>query len=60
VLLKAQSRSKAARQTLASVDAERAARPPKATGRGQGDDLHDDAAKVPMRIEGEGSGVEFW
>jgi putative transposase len=61
VLLEAQSRSKAARRALArGENAERAARPPKATGRGQGDDLHDDDAQVPMPIEGEGSGVEFW
>ncbi len=61
VLLEAQSRSKAARRALARVEnAERATKPPKATVRGQGGDLHDDDAKVPMPIEGEGSGVEFW
>ena len=61
VLLEAQSRSKAARRALARVEnAERAAKPPRPKARGQGDELHDDEAKVPMPIEGEGSGVEFW
>jgi hypothetical protein len=61
VLLEAQSRSKAARRALARVEnAERATKPPRPKGGGQADDLHDDEAKVPMPIEGEGSGVEFW
>ncbi len=61
VLLEAQSRSKAARRALARAEnAEHAAMPPKPKGQGQGDELHDDEAKVPMPIEGEGSGVEFW
>jgi putative transposase len=61
VLLEAQSRSKAARRALARIEnAERAAIPPKPGAAGQGGELRDDEAKVPMPIEGEPSGVEFW
>ncbi len=61
VLLEAQSRSKAARRALARIEnAERAAIPPKPGAAVQGGELRDDEAKVPMPIEGEPSGVEFW
>jgi putative transposase len=61
VLLEAQARSKAARRALARIGhAERAAMPPKPGEEGQGRELHDDDAKVPMPAEGEASGVEFW
>jgi putative transposase len=61
VLLDAQSRSKVARRALARVEnAERAAKSPTPKGRERGDEPRDDEAKVPMPIEGEGSGVEFW
>jgi putative transposase len=61
VLLEAQSRSKAARRALARVEnAERAAKPSQVKAAGQGEEQHDDDAKVPMPLEGEASGVEFW
>lgn len=61
MLLEAQSRSKAARRALTRVrNAERAAIAAEPTGEGQGGELHDDDAKVPMPAEGEASGVEFW
>lgn len=61
MLLEAQLRSKAARRALARVgNAERAAIAAEPKGEGQGGELQDDDAKVPMPAEGEASGVEFW
>lgn len=61
VLQEAQVRSKAARRALARVEnAERATMPLEPTGVATGEELQDAEAKVPMPIEGEGSGVEFW
>lgn len=60
-LLEAQSRSKAGRRALArGVNAERATTSSKPKREGQGGQLYDDDAKVPMPAEGEASGVEFW
>ena len=61
VLVEAQSRSKAARRAVARIDhAERASA---SVDQGQavpGRDNHDGDATVPMPLEGETSGVEFW
>jgi putative transposase len=61
VLMEAQSRSKAARREIARIDhADRAAASPKPDGAGQGARTQDADARVPMPLEGETSGVEFW
>jgi putative transposase len=61
VLMEAKSRSKAARRTVARVDiAERPASRPKSNGEGLGTESQDAEAKVPMPVDGETSGVEFW
>ncbi len=61
VLLEAQSRSKAARRAVARID--RAERPSSSVNpaqEGQGRDDQDGEARVPMPLDGETSGVEFW
>ena len=61
VLMEAQARSKAARRAVARIDsADRATAMPKLGGEGQGADIPDAEAKVPMPRDGETSGVEFW
>lgn len=61
MLVEAQLRSKAARRAVARAGhVERAAIAAEPKGEGQGGELHDDDAKVPMPAEGEASGVEFW
>lgn len=57
VLMEAQGRSKAARRAVARVGLiAQAPKPPRAGGEG----AQDSEAKVPMPLEGETSGVEFW
>ena len=61
VLMEAQSRSKAARRAVARID--RAERPSSSVNpaqEGQGRDDQDGEARVPMPLDGETSGVEFW
>ena len=61
VLVEAQSRSKAARRGVARIDsADRTTATPEPRGEGQGEDLQDAEATVPMPRDGETSGVEFW
>lgn len=61
VLVAAQSRSKAARRAVARIEAaDRATMVPTSRGEGQGRDIEDAEAKVPMPRDGETSGVEFW
>ena len=61
VLVEARSRSKAARRAVARIDgADRATAMPKPGGEGQGVDIQDGEAKVPMPRDGQTSGVEFW
>jgi len=61
MLQEAQSRSKAARRALARLDlAERATAAPSPAREGEGGDVSDAEARVPMPPEGETSGVEFW
>ena len=61
VLLEAQSRSKAARRAVARID--RAERPSSSVNpeqERQSRDDQDGEARVPMPLDGETSGVEFW
>lgn len=58
VLEEAQSRSKAARRARTRLDLASCAAAPNREG--EGGDVSDDEARVPIPQEGETSGVEFW
>ena len=61
VLAEAQSHSRAARRAVARIAGpDRAAVAPELHEKGEGRDLQDAEAKVPMPLDDETSGVEFW
>ena len=61
MLIAAQFRSKAARRALARIGlVDHAAAVAEVGREGEGRELQDVEAKVPMPADGETSGVEFW